>query len=300
MSSAPGSDTATNTARDYYNSDDADRFYAQVWGGEDIHVGMYRDAHESVKEASRRTVDHLADRLNTSDLTDPNLSLDLKADFSDVDSGSTVLDIGSGYGGAARRLVERFNCRVTCVNVAEAENVRNRELNESAGVADRIEVIDGTFESIPLADASVDFAWCQDAILHSGDRQQVLAEVDRVLKPGGRFVFTDPMMSDDCPAGVLDAILTRIHLTDFGSPGFYRGVATQLGWKDLGFDDHTRQLINHYTRVLETTEAMEAELLQSISAVYLTEMKAGLRRWIEGGKQGHLAWGVFLFAKPTQ
>jgi sarcosine/dimethylglycine N-methyltransferase len=41
----------------------------------------------------------------------------------------------------------------------------------------------------------------------------VLGEVNRVLKPmAGRFVFTDPMRADDCPEGVLDPILARIHL----------------------------------------------------------------------------------------
>lgn len=297
MGSSTGQNNATATARDYYNSDDADRFYARVWGGEDIHVGMYRDANESVKAASRRTVDHLVDRLNANDLGVLESSREVQ-DEGRIGSASVVLDIGSGYGGAARRLVERFGCRVICVNVAEAENERNRELNESAGVADRIEVIDGSFESIPVDDAAVDFVWSQDAILHSGDRRVVLHEVDRVMRPGGRFVFTDPMKSDDCPEGVLDPILARIHLTDFGSPNFYRQVASEIGWMDLGFEDHTNQLVNHYTRVLETTEAMEAELVGSISESYLTQMKAGLRRWIDGGKQNHLSWGVFLFAKP--
>ncbi len=303
MNSATNQSTKTNeatqTARGYYNSRDADRFYAQVWGGEDIHVGMYRDAGEPIKAASRRTIDHLADRLDRRDVRAENSNQDSIAPHKRIHSDSVVLDIGAGYGGAARRLVERFGCRVICVNVAEAENERNRELNESAGVAERIEVIDGDFEALPVDDAAVDFVWSQDAILHAGDRQRVLAEVDRVLKPGGRFVFTDPMQSDDCPDGVLDAILTRIHLTDFGSPQFYRHIAAELGWQDLGFEDHTDQLVNHYRRVLETTELMEAELAQSISAEYLTQMKAGLQRWIDGGKRGHLAWGVFLFSKPA-
>ena len=33
--------TTVDTARDYYNSSDADRFYATIWGGEDIHIGLY-------------------------------------------------------------------------------------------------------------------------------------------------------------------------------------------------------------------------------------------------------------------
>jgi len=274
-------DQATKTARDYYNSSDADRFYAKVWGGEDIHVGLYQSPDEPIKQASRRTVDHLADR------------------YGEVSADAVVLDLGAGYGGAARRLVQRFGCRVVCLNLSEAENEHNRQLNAEAGVADRIEVIDGSFEQIPLEDASVDCLWSQDALLHSGNRRQVLVEADRVLKPGGRFVFTDPMQSDDCPPGVLDPILARIHLSDLGSPRFYQGVAAELGWTDGGFEDLTHQLVNHYSQVLATTEALEPELVGDISPEYLQRMKAGLKHWIDGGKKGHLAWGVFLFTKPA-
>ncbi len=278
MSATP--DQATQTAREYYNSSDADRFYATVWGGEDIHVGLYESAEEPIKRASRRTVDHMADQLTG------------------LDESSRVLDIGAGYGGAARRLVERFGCQVVCVNLSEAENQRNRELNQEGGWADKIEVIDGSFEQLPAEDASFDAVWSQDAILHAGNRRRVLEEVDRVLKPGGQFVFTDPMRADDCPEGVLDPILARIHLSDLGSPGFYQSVARELGWQDHGFEDHTPQLTRHYTRVLETTVERSQELVGKISDDYLERMKVGLRHWIDGGQQGHLRWGIFLFSKP--
>jgi len=273
-------DSTTQTARDYYNSDDADTFYAEVWGGEDIHVGLYKSADEPISDASRRTVDHLIDRLG------------------DVKPEDTVLDIGAGYGGAARRMVERLGCKVICLNLSEAENNRNREMNQAAGVEDRIKVIDGSFEDVPIEDNSVEFAWSQDAILHASDRAKVLAEVDRVLKPGGRFVFTDPMQADDCPDGVLDPILARIHLSSLGSPGFYKGEAEKLGWKDQGFELMTDQLARHYTRVFETTEAQADKLSGKISDDYIERMKKGLRHWIDGGNSGHLAWGVFCFEKP--
>ncbi len=273
-------DDATRTARDYYNSSDADTFYAEVWGGEDIHVGLYESPDEPIKTASRRTVDHLADRLGN------------------VKTEHHVLDLGSGYGGAARRLVERFGCRVTCLNLSEAENERNRALNEQSGVSDRITVLDGAFEKVPLDDASVDFVWSQDAILHSGDRRQVLEEVHRTLRPGGRFVFTDPMRSDGTEPGELEAILARIHLTDLGSPGFYLETAAALGWRDLGYEDMTAQLVKHYTRVLETTVAYAARLDDKVSGDYIERMKRGLRHWVDGGEAGRLAWGVFLFERP--
>ena len=273
-------DDATQTARDYYNSDDADNFYWEVWGGEDIHVGFYESPSEEIRTASRRTVDRLLDRITP------------------LDAQTRVLDIGSGYGGAARRMVERFDCHVTCLNLAEAENARNREMNAERGISAKIDVVDGSFEEIPLPDSSVDVVWSQDAILHSGDRTRVLQEVDRVLRSGGKFVFTDPMAADDCPPGVLDPILARIHLPDLGSPGFYQQQADNLGWHNHGYEDYTDQLVRHYSRVLETTETEGPKLAGKISQGYLDRMKKGLRHWIDGGQAGHLSWGIFLFSKP--
>ena len=273
-------DQATRTARDYYNSEDADRFYERVWGGEDIHIGIYESPAESIRDASERTVEHMIRRLGT------------------LSPSDTVLDIGSGYGGAARKIAKRFGCRVICVNLSEAENDRNRTLTARAGLNDQISVIDASFEQIDVEDGSIDVVWCQDAILHSGNRSRVLAEVDRVLKPGGRFIFTDPMRADSCPEGVLDPILARIHLPDLGSPGFYKDEARGLGWKDEGFESMPDQLVMHYTRVLEMTEDLHDELRTTISEGYLDRMREGLMHWIKGGKSGHLAWGVFLFRKP--
>ena len=45
-----------STARDYYNSDNAEAFYSTIWGGEDIHIGLYGEGEDSIAAASRRSV----------------------------------------------------------------------------------------------------------------------------------------------------------------------------------------------------------------------------------------------------
>lgn len=274
-------DEATRVARDYYNSADADNFYYHVWGGEDIHIGIYENEAEPIADASRRTVRRMADRVGT------------------IDAGTKVLDIGAGYGGAARELARRFGCHVTALNLSEAENERNRSMNARYGLEEQIEVVDGAFEKTPFADASFDVVWSQDAILHSGDRPRVLDEVDRVLKPGGLFVFTDPMRTDAADPDELKPILERIHLADLGSPGFYRAQADRLGWADLRFEAHADQLPRHYTRVLTELNELEDELDGLVSPGYIERMKKGLGHWIEGGRSGLLTWGIFLFGKPA-
>lgn len=275
---------AVNTARSYYNSPDADAFYSSVWGGEDIHVGIYAHPAEPIADASRRTVERMASGLG-------------------LVAGARVLDLGSGFGGSARYLAETFGCTVQALNLSEVENDRHRQLNAARGLTGRIEVVDGSFESVPFPDSSVDVVWSQDAFLHSGNRLRVLEEIRRVLKPGGRLVFTDPMAADGADLGALQPILDRIHLDDMGSPAFYRRELARLGFvatahEDAvdGFEELRVQLVTHYGRVLEETERQEAEGLGSkVSSDYLTQMKKGLTHWVDGGEQHRLTWGIFRF-----
>ncbi len=269
------------TARDYYNSPDADHFYHSIWGGEDIHIGLYEHDREPIVDASRRTVAHMADLLG-----------EPKAEW-------RVLDMGAGYGGSARYLAENHGCHVTALNLSEVENERNRSINVARKLDTLIEVVDGSFESVPFPDEHYDVVWSQDAFLHSGEREKVLREAVRVLKPGGVLIFTDPMAHDDCPEGVLDPILERIHLDSLGSPGFYQESAADLGLEPIAFEDHTHQLPRHYGRVREELEAREPDLAGSISPEYITRMKKGLGHWVDGGQAGHLAWGIFRFRKPA-
>jgi sarcosine/dimethylglycine N-methyltransferase len=267
------------TARDYYNSDDADNFYFHVWGGEDIHIGLYESADEPIAAASERTVATMAARLQG------------------LRSDSQVVDAGAGYGGAARWLARHKGCKVACVNLSEAQNARNRELTRAAGLDELIDVRDGSFEEMPFENARFDVAWSQDSLLHSGDRAKVFAEIDRVLKPGGEFIFTDPMQADDCPAGVLQPVLDRIHLETLGSIGFYRREAERLGWQEIGVDGLTHQLIAHYGRVRRELEGRRPELSKVVSRPYIDRMIQGLEHWIEAGKKGYLAWGILHFRK---
>lgn len=273
-------DEATKTAQEYYNSEDADNFYYHVWGGEDIHVGLYKSEDEPIRDASRRTVEHMANKLTG------------------LNKDSKVLDVGAGYGGSMRYLAKRFGCHCVALNLSEVENERDREMNREQGLADLIDVVDASFENVDYPDNTFDFVWSQDAILHSDHREKVLEEVARVLKPGGEFIMTDPMQADDCPEGVLEPILNRIHLSSLGSPGFYIETAKKLDMEDLGFEDHTDQLTRHYSRVYQTLTEREDELADKIvSRDYIERMKQGLQHWINGGKSGYLAWGIFHFRK---
>ncbi len=272
-------DQVVETARSYYNSTDADTFYFTIWGGEDIHIGKYYTDEDSIFEASRRTVQEMAD-----------LCQNLKPQ-------AKVLDLGAGYGGAARYLAKTYGCQVVALNLSETENERNRQMNREQGLDHLIEVIDASFEDVPYPDNAFDLVWSQDSFLHSGDREKVVEETGRLLRQGGEFVFTDPMKREDCSNEMLKPILDRLQLSTLGSVEFYRETAEKYGLQEKTFIDHSDQLPNHYGRVLAELEGNEDRLKGKVSEEYINNMKKGLRHWVEGGRQGRLTWGIFLFVK---
>jgi len=265
--------------QEYYDSEEADNFYYHIWGGEDIHVGIYPTPETPVKEASQRTVATMITML-------PHLSKD-----------TTILDIGAGYGGAARYIAKEFGCKVDCLNLSETENKRNRERNKQAGLSELVSVTTGNFEQLPFRDEKYDIVWSQDAILHSDRKKKVFEEAHRVLKPGGVFILTDPMQSDDCPDGVLDPILERIHLKEMGSVQRYRQLAKELGMQELAVKEMPEQLVNHYSHVLQAVENNYDDIIKKSNEAYIQKMMNGLQHWIEGGKKNYLNWGILVFKK---
>ncbi len=271
---------AVDRARSYYNGRSADEFYFRIWGGEDIHIGIFEDG-DSIAGASRRTITTMATLLARS--SPPR----------------RVLDVGSGYGGTARFLAGTRDLEVTCLNLSDVQNRRTVEMNQDQGLSGAIRVVSGDFEAMPLADASYGVVWSQDALVHSAHRRRVLEEVDRVLEPGGQVLMTDIMQSPSCPRESLAPILARIELDSLGSFDLYRRTARELGWREAAVIDHSRHLTTHYRRVLDQLERRYDELATVSDREYLDNMMRGLRLWVEAGRQGHLEWGILHFQKPT-
>jgi len=272
---------AVERAEAYYDSAEADAFYQTVWGGQDIHIGIYRDDDEPIAAASRRTVETMAARLARTEKT------------------TRILDLGAGYGGSARYLAERFGCPVTCLNLSETQNALNEQLTGEAGLTELVRVVHGDFENIPEADDSYDIVWSQDAILHSGNRGRVLDEVRRVLVDDGQFIFTDPMQSDECPDGVLQPILDRIQLSTLASFKFYRTELENRGFREAATEPLTDQLRTHYWRVGQNLKNNYDAAVDRSGKTYVDNMIKGLQHWVDGADRGYLAGGIMDFRRAA-
>jgi 2-polyprenyl-6-hydroxyphenyl methylase/3-demethylubiquinone-9 3-methyltransferase len=101
-------------------------------------------------------------------------------------AGKAVLDLGCAGGFMAEALDDR-GAAVTGIDPAAEAVAAARAHVEGAGRSIRYDT--GVGETLPYADASFDAVVCVDVLEHVQDLDQVLAEVTRVLKPGGLFLY---------------------------------------------------------------------------------------------------------------
>lgn len=157
-----------------------------------------------------------------------------------LSSGSSVLEIGCGSGGYAVDLAKRIGCRIVGFEIAASGVKTATALAETEKVSDiaRFEQHDAS-EKLPYDDNSFDAIYSTDVMCHVPLRKQVLANIQRLLKAGGRFVFSDALVLGGLVSK--DEIDTRCPdgMYFFSPPGVNEQLIEESGLKLIEARDTT-------------------------------------------------------------
>ncbi len=168
----------------------------------------------------------------------------------ELKSSSSVLEIGCGTGGCALLLAQTLGCRVTGLDL-NANGIEAASKLAAARGLDSLAKFEQSDASHVLAypDNTFDAALSNDAMCHIAGRLAVLKELRRVLKPGGKFLYSDAL--------VISGMVSNDELATRGSIGYYLFVPSG-----------------------ENEKLIEAAGLRLLRAVDATEQAASIsKRW---------------------
>lgn len=117
--------------------------------------------------------------------------VDVLAERAGIAAEHQVLDVCSGMGGPARWLAHTIGCKVTGIDLTQSRVDAARRLTERVGLGSLTAFEQGDATKMPFPDATFDRLISQEAWLHIPDKETLLSEVARVMRPGGYLAFTD-------------------------------------------------------------------------------------------------------------
>ncbi len=175
--------------------------------------------------------------------------------------GLRLLDVACGSGGPSLRLAKLTGCDVVGIDIHEQATANANVLARREGLAGR-----ATFERLdagrPLRwpPASFDAVICIDAVNHLPDRRWVLAEWARVLKPGARLLFTDPIVVTGPLSHSEIAVRSSAGFYLFVPPGEDERLLRAAGFELETVEDVTDNMTEIARRRCAARAAREAEL----------------------------------------
>lgn len=188
---------------------------------------------------------HIGGRLATENLLD-------QVNFSNQ---SDIVDVGCGLGGASRFVANKYNNRVTGVDLNEEYIKVGKVLNEWVGLDKQVSLHQGSALSMPFENETFDGALMLHVGMNIGDKLKLFSEVYRLLKPGAYFAIYDVMQINDGEVTYPVPWATEISTSKLATLQQYRQALNNAGFKVTIENNRRDFALNIFKRMRQKAEA---------------------------------------------
>jgi SAM-dependent methyltransferase len=183
----------------------------------------------------------------------------------DLRRSSSALEVGCGSGGYALHLAEKVGCRLIGVdiNAFAVRNANQLALARGLVAEARFEQCDAS-QKLPFDDNTFDAVFSNDVLCHIPGRPEVLGEMFRVLKYGGRMLFSDALVVGGLLSNEEIATRSSIGIYVYSPPGENERLMERAGFRQIRVTDTTESAARvakqwHDARGRRTEELIAAE-----------------------------------------
>ena len=171
-------------------------------------------------------------------------------------SSDRLLDVCSGVGGPARYIAWKSGCHVTGLDLTASRVGGAIELTQAAGMAESVDFVQGNALEMPFENHSFTCVIGQEAFAHIPNKKQLISECARVLKRGGRMVFSDIMSHQKLSQENADRLFEGMRFSEIATLQDYTSWLASAGFTNL----QTTDLSSEWTRILVDRHAMYRSL----------------------------------------
>jgi arsenite methyltransferase len=160
-----------------------------------------------------------------------------------IERGQRVLDVVCGSGATARLLARERGCDVVGLDLGSRAIAEAADAARAAGLAARVRFVLGDAEALPFPDTGFDVAVSECSLCTFPDTRRAIAELARVVRPGGTIAIADVTADlNALPAQLRSAAARVACVADARSAKEYASLVRDAGWEPVAIETHDDEL----------------------------------------------------------